>query len=173
MAAEICERSGSSTGGTKEMSPRPRKHPVASSTRATWLPSRNSPGAPRKGNILWNWKKKKALPTGPGAASSSTLPCLSAGPWGWPVPTSLLLAHGRGCGAQDPALGPSQIPGSQPGSCQGVTQGRRMFPGAQRETEADVLGLAAPCSLWGGATTRKGPFSPPGRAQGSEPGFSP
>lgn len=61
-------------------------------------------------------KKKRALPTGPGAAGSSALPCVSAGAWGWPVPPPLLLAHGGGCSVRDPELCPSQadLPGCDP-----------------------------------------------------------
>lgn len=169
MAAEIWERSGSSTGETKEMSPRPGKHPVASSTRDTWLPSRNPPGAPRKGNILWNWKKKKklcqwvlALPAPP------PCPASARGPGGGLCPPSLLLAHGRGCGVRDPALGPSQIPESQPGSCQGVTQEHR---GKLRQEMC--WGWQHHVRSGEGAPPERVPPAPPGRAQGSEPGFSP
>lgn len=111
--------------------------------------------------IFYGTGKKKALPTGPGAASSSALPCVSAGPWGWPVPTipapgtwqRLRCPRPSAWPVPDPRVSAWELPGCD--------------PGAQRETEAgDVLGLAAPCSLWGGGTTRKGPSSPPGPGPG-------
>lgn len=171
MTAEVWERSGSSTGGTqpmtKELSPRPGKHPVASSTRATWLPSRNPPRGSKEGKYFMELGKKKLRQRVLALLAPPPCPASAWGPGGGPSPPCLLLAHGRGCGVRDPALCPSQMPGSQPGSCQDVIQGRSLFQGTQRETEAgDVLGLAAPCSLWGGDSTRKGPSSPPGPGPG-------
>lgn len=82
---EPSQRHRGSTEETQPMSPCHRNHPVAGSAGATWLPGRNPPGAPKKGNVSWNWKKKPSLPTGPGTASSSARPCVSAGPQGWPT----------------------------------------------------------------------------------------
>lgn len=121
---EPCEQRRGSAEGTrpmaKEMSPRPRKHPVAGSAGATWLPSRNPPGAPRKGNVFWNWKKKKKLcQQGPGAASSSARPCVSAGPRGWPAPPQPRSWHTVGTAATGVAglercLRPSASPTPDP-----------------------------------------------------------
>lgn len=113
-------------------------------------------------------KKKKlcqrvlALPAPP------PCPASARGPGGGPCPPSLLLAHGRGCGVRDPALGPSQIPGSQPGSCQGVTQEHR---GKLRQEMC--WGWQHHVRSGEGAPPERVPPAPPGRAQGSEPGFSP
>lgn len=166
MTAEVWERSGSSTGGTKlmtkELSPRSGKHPVASSTRATWLPSRTPPRGSKEGKCFMDLGKKKLCQWVLALLAPPPCPASAWGPGGGPSPPSLLLAHGGGCGVRDPGLCLSRTPESHPGSCQDVTQGQSLFPGAQRETEAgDVLGLAAPCSLWGGGATRNGPSSPP------------
>lgn len=72
-------------GNGQEDVPQPQEVPRG---RQRWshVASRPTPpGAARKGNVLWNWKKK-GLPASPGPASSSARPCVSWGSAGAPPP---------------------------------------------------------------------------------------
>lgn len=74
--------------------------------------------------MFYGTGEKKALPTGPGAASSSALPCVSEGPWGWPVPTipapgtwqGLRCPRPRALPAPDPRVSAWELPGCDPGT---------------------------------------------------------
>lgn len=144
---------------------RQRRGHVASQPKPPW--------GSKEGKCFMELEKKKALPTGPGAASSSARPCVSAGTRGWPAPPSpapgtrwgLPLWGWQGWSSgREPVLCPPRTPGSQPGSCWDEMQGQRQPapPGAQRETEAaDAVGLAASPSPWRGqAAGSSGSASP-------------
>lgn len=84
MTAELWEKSGSSTGGP---SPWPLGCPLvlggiswAAAPEPRGFPAETPPGLQGREMFYGTGKKKRALPTGPGAAGSSALPCVSAGP---------------------------------------------------------------------------------------------
>lgn len=80
-------------GKGQEDVPQPQEVPRG---RQCWshVASRPTPPA-RKGNVLWNWKKKR-LPASPGPASSSARPCVSRDSAGAPPPPQFPRWH-LGC----------------------------------------------------------------------------
>lgn len=192
------ERGGDPAHGQGDIPPpqeasrgRQRRGHVASQPKPPW--------GSKEGKCFMELEKKKALPTGPGAASSSARPCVSAGTRGWPAPPSLLPAHGGDCrygggragavpesrrfahpGPRGPRLGAAGMRCRDNGSLhpqehrgklrQQTPWGwqHRLRPGEGRQQAAQHL----PSSTEE-AGRRQGPPAPPGRARGSEPGFSP
>lgn len=151
------ERGGDPARGQGDVPPpreasrgRRRRSHVASQPKPPW--------GSKEGKCFMELEKKKALPTGPSAASSSARPCVSAAPRGWPVPPSPapgtwggLRLRGRWgwSGAESQGFAPPQPRGPS----RDALWGRRQLapPGALRETEAgDAPAPAARHSPWGG-----------------------
>lgn len=175
------ERGGDPARGQGDVPPpreasrgRRRRSHVASQPKPPW--------GSKEGKCFMELEKKKALPTGPSAASSSARPCVSAAPQGWPAPPSpapgtrggLRLRGWQGwIGAESQGFAP---PGPR-GPGRDALWGQRQLapPGALRETEAgDAPGPAARHSPWGGqaAPAQHPPPAPrkPGQGPPSSPG---